>query len=143
MPDEFVFHRGLLCPCLSYFQVNSTMVGSTGSDEVTSILSSFRGLPITLMIARASPTPTKPTQRRRAILKLQSRVCGMLCSYVYLIKEIWCMCMTLEHCECIYLYLQNQKEKVTLGTRLHTFIHLCTFLTSQTGCTCQSLIHKC
>ncbi|XP_065912620.1 nucleolar protein dao-5-like isoform X2 [Dysidea avara] len=55
-------------------KVNSTMVGSTGSDEVTSMLSSFRGLPITLMIARASPTPTKPTQRRRAILKLQSRL---------------------------------------------------------------------
>ena len=70
-------------------QVNSTMVGSTGSDEVTSMLSSFRGLPITLMIARASPTPTKPTQRRRAILKLQSRVSTCKhCVYVCL-----CVCV--------------------------------------------------
>ena len=57
------------------------------------MLSSFRGLPITLMIARASPTPTKPTQRRRAILKLQSRVCGVC------VRAFVCVCVCV--CVCV------------------------------------------
>ena len=59
---------------LLWQQINGNSVDSTGSDDVMAMLTSLRGLPITLMIARPTPTPTKPTQRRRAILKLQTRV---------------------------------------------------------------------